>query len=127
MNKIVITITKSGQFMFLVKASNGQVLVWSEEYKAKQSVNHAIEVMREKAWCAPVFDLTKNESPSGYRFEIDSTKDGQFMTRFRASNGEIITWSERYVAKADAQACADNVRQNIRTASIIDETTANAA
>ncbi len=127
MTKIVISNTKSGQYMVTVKAGNGEVLMWSEEYTTKQNAKHAIEVLQDKAWCAPVYDLTVGEEPSGYRFEIDDTSDRQFMTRFRASNGEIIVWSERYTAKQNAKACADNVRNNIRSAEVVDETISEAA
>jgi len=127
MTKIVISNTKSGQFMVIVKAGNGETLMWSEEYTTKQSAKHAIGVLQDKAFCAPVFDLTVGDAPSGYRFEIDGTSDGQFMTRFRAPNGEIIVWSERYTAKHNAQACAENVRTNIRSAEVVDLTTSRAA
>lgn len=125
--KIVISDTKSGQFMVTVKARNGETLVWSEEYTTKQSAKHAISVLQEHAWCAPVFDLTKGEKPSGYRFEIDRTKNDQFMTRFTAKNEEIIVWSETYTAKHNAEACAENVRRNIRSASVVDDTKSKAA
>jgi uncharacterized protein YegP (UPF0339 family) len=125
--KIVINGTKSGQYMVKVKAGNGEILVISEEYTTKQSAKHAVDVLQEHAWCAPVYDLTKDETPSGYHFEIDNAKGGQFMTRFRAKNGEIIVWSERYTAKHNAEACAENIRQNIRSADVVDETRSKAA
>ena len=84
-------------------------------------------MLQEHAFCAPVYDLTVGETPSGYRFEIDDTRNDQYMTRFVARNGEIIVWSETYTAKHNAKACAENVRTNIRSATIVDETQSRAA
>ena len=125
--KVVVKDTKSGQFMVSVKAGNGEVLMWSEEYTTNQSAFDAVDLLQDKAWCAPVYDLTKGEKPSGYRFEIDDTADDQFMTRFKSSNGQIIIWSERYTAKHNAEACAENVRTNIRSADVVDSTQSKAA
>ena len=102
MMTIVISKTKSDQFMVTIKAGNGEILMWSEEYASKQGAENALDVLRDRAFCASVFDLTKDENPSGYRFEIDNTANDQFMTRFRASNGEIMIWSETYTAKHNA-------------------------
>jgi len=113
--------------MVSVKAGNGEVLMWSEEYTTKQSAFDAVELLQDKAWCAPVYDLAVDEEPNGYRFEIDDTADDQFMTRFKSSNGQIIVWSERYTAKHNAKACAENVRTNIRSANVVDETKSKAA
>ena len=125
--KVVLSKTKSDQHMVTVKASNGEILMWSEEYASKQGAQKAIETLQDKAFCATVYDLTAGEEPSGDRFEIDDTKNDQFMTRFRASNGEIMIWSETYTAKHNAKACAENVRNNIRSAEIVDETAPKAA
>ena len=127
MMTIVISKTKSDQFMVTIKAGNGEILMWSEEYASKQGAENALDVLRDRAFCASVFDLTKDENPSGYRFEIDNTANDQFMTRFRASNGEIMIWSETYTAKHNAIACADNVRNNIRGAELDDQTKPKAA
>ena len=126
MTKIIISEEKSGH-MVTVKAGNGEVLMWSEKYASKQGALDAVEILKDHAFCAPVFDLTKNEDPKGYHFQIDDTADKQFMTRFKASNGKIIIWSERYTAKHNAIACADNVRNNIRGAEFVDETQPKAA
>ena len=127
MTKIVISNTKSDQFMITVKAGNGEVLMWSEEYTTKQSALEAVALLQDKAWCAAVYDLTIGEVANGYRFEIDDTADDQYMTRFRASNGQIIVWSERYTAKHNAKACAENVKNNIRSADVVDTTKSKAA
>ena len=127
MTKIVVSNTKSDQFMITVKAGNGEVLMWSEEYTTKQSALEAVALLQDKAWCATVYDLTVGEVATGYRFEIDDTADDQYMTRFRASNGQIIVWSERYTAKHNAKACAENVKNNIRSADVVDTTKSKAA
>lgn len=126
MLKLIVSKEKSGH-MVTVKAGNGEVLMWSEKYASKQGAFDAVAVLQDKAFCAPVFDLTTDEEPNGYRFEIDDTKNDQFMARFRASNDEIMIWSETYTAKHNAKACADNIRNNIRDAEVIDATKSEAA
>jgi len=50
--------TKSGQFMFNLKATNGQVIGTSEQYKAVASRENGIESVKKNAPGAEVVDLT---------------------------------------------------------------------
>lgn len=124
---ININDTKSGQFMIIIGAANGKVLMWSEEYRSKQTAVNSAKVLQEKAWCAPVYDKTEGEKPSGYRFEIDKTTHDQFMTRFTAANSEIMVWSESYTEKRGAKHCAGLVRDGIQSAVFYDNTSSAAA
>ena len=49
---------KNGQFMFNLKASNGQVIGTSELYKAEASMENGIESVKKNAPEATVDDLT---------------------------------------------------------------------
>lgn len=49
---------KNGQFMFNLKASNGQIIGTSELYKAEASMENGIESVKKNAPEATVDDLT---------------------------------------------------------------------
>ncbi len=116
--KAEINETKSGQHMVLLKAANHEIIMWSEEYTTLASAERALNRLREIAFCAPVYDLTDPYCgiPAGNRFEIDRTSHGQFMGRFRASNREIMVWSESYVRKQGAEHAVSLVRNGIKDA-----------
>ena len=76
---------------------------------------------------APIVDLTVGEAASGYRWEVVKSSDGQYFTRFVASNGETMVRSERYTQKHNAKNCASSVSNNVGSARVIDETKAQAA
>ena len=118
--------SKNGQYRVRFEY-NGEPMMWSENYTTKAAARNCIDSMQTNAPSAPIVDLTAGESGTGYRFEIDSYGSSQFMARFRASNGEIMVWSEGYTAKHNAKNCAESVKANCATAEIIDETQTRAA
>ena len=118
--------TKSGQYMSRFNY-NSEAIVWSEELSSKANALGNINSVKKNAYLAPIVDLTKGESASGYRIEIFGTSDNQFMVRFRAPSGEIIVVSERYTAKHNAIKAAESVRNNTASASVIDLTIGRAA
>lgn len=101
---------------------NSEVMVWSESYKGKSSAKNCIESLKKNAPDAPTVDKTKDETGSGYRFEIKKSKDGQFHVTFIASNGETMVQSELYTTKASAQNCIDSCKKNMPAAEEVDET-----
>lgn len=120
MHRFKILRRKDGQFgvQFVY---NSEVMVWSESYTAKASARNCIDSIKRNAPDAPVVDLTRDETGSGYRFEIAGSKDGQFFTRFVASNGETMVHSETYTDKRNARNCADSVKANAPAAEVLDE------
>lgn len=115
--KFKIVDRKGGQFgvQFLY---NAEIMVWSESYKSKSSATNCIESLKKNAPSAPTADLTKDETGSGYRFEIAGSKDGQFFVRFVASNGEPMVVSEMYKAKASAKNCIASCQKNMPGADV---------
>nr|WP_245676601.1 DUF1508 domain-containing protein [Devosia elaeis] len=57
-------------------------------------------------------DLSKDETGSGYRFEIVESKDGQHFVRFVASNGETMVRTETYASKASAKNAIESLKKN---------------
>ncbi|VAX16321.1 hypothetical protein MNBD_NITROSPINAE02-572 [hydrothermal vent metagenome] len=121
MHKFKIVARKNDQFGVQF-CYNSEIMVWSESYKGKASAKNCIASLKKNAPGAPVVDLSAGEEGSGYRFEIEKSKDGQFYVRFRASNGEIMVISETYVAKPSAQNCINSLKERGPDAPIVDET-----
>ena len=118
--------TKSNQFMSVFKY-NSEPIVWSEQLTTKVNAQNNIASVKNNAEYAQIVDRTKNESGTGYRFEIFATTDSQFMVRFKAPNGETVVVSERYTAKHNAINAASSVKQNAKYAPIIDNSDERAA
>jgi len=101
---------------------NSEVMVWSENYASKASAKNCIESIKKNAPGAATVDLSKEESGSGYRFEIVESKDGQHFVRFKSANGETMVRSETYASKASAKNCIESVKKNGPDAPTEDET-----
>ena len=56
--KFEVKATKSGQFMFNLKASNGQIIATSEHYKTKAACLNGIESVKKNAPDAKTDDQT---------------------------------------------------------------------
>lgn len=110
-HKFNITNAANDQFKFDF-SYNSEKIFWSENYKAKASAKNAIESLKKNAPDASVADLSKDETGSGYRFEIVESKDGQHFVRFVASNGETMARTETYASKASAKNAIESLKKN---------------
>mgnify|MGYP000945221848 FL=1 len=99
--------SKSGQFMFNLKASNGRVILTSELYKAKAGALNGIQSVRNNA--------TKNAN-----FEIKSSSKKQPYFVLKASNKEIIGKSEMYSSVANMKIGIASVKKNAPKAKVDD-------
>ena len=80
--KFEISKRKNGEFQFNLKAANGQVILTSEGYKARDSALNGIESVRT------------NSQDDG-RFERLTAKDGSPYFVLKAGNGQVIGHSSR--------------------------------
>jgi len=78
---------KNGQFFFNLKASNGQVILSSEMYKAKASALNGIESVKKNA-------------SDARRYAKLTAKSGKFYFTLRAGNSQVIGNSEMYESEA---------------------------
>ena len=106
---------------------NSEIMVWSENFTTKSAAKNNIASLKSNASAAEIVDLSHGETGSGYRWEIVKATDGQFFTRFKAPNGEIMVRSELYTQKHNAKNCASSVSNQASAASVVDETNAQAA
>jgi uncharacterized protein len=99
----------NGQFMFNLKAGNGEVILTSELYRQKQSAITGINSVRVNAG-----DDT--------RYERKTAKNGQPFFVLTATNGEIIGKSEMYSSVPAMENGIESVKRNGPVAAIEDST-----
>lgn len=107
--KFELKTAKDGQFMFNLKASNGQVILTSERYKQKASAEKGIESVR------------KNSVREG-AFEVRENSKGEPYFILKATNGQEIGRSEYYSAKASMEKGIASVMKNAPEAKFEDIT-----
>lgn len=100
---------KDGQLHFNLLASNGQVILSSELYKAKDSALNGIESVR------------KNAIREG-AFEAKSAANGKFYFVLKATNGQVIGQSQMYASAANRDAGIQSVIKHAPDAKLEDGT-----
>lgn len=90
--------TSDDQFMFNLKAGNGEIILTSERYKAKASAENGIRSVQEN-------------SPKDERYDRLESKSGQPYFNLKAGNGEIIGTSEMY----SSESARDNGIESVKT------------
>jgi uncharacterized protein len=100
-----------GQFIFRLKASNGQVILASERYGEKRRAVAGIESVRKN-------------SQIDARYERKTSSKGQAYFVLRASNGQTIGQSEMYSSTAAADKGIESVKKNAPDAGVQDKTAA---
>ena len=97
MGKFVITTQKNGEYMFNLKAGNGQVILTSEGY-----VN--------KAGCLNGIESVKKNAPLDERYERKESTNKKPFFNLKAGNSQVIGRSELYesVAARENGSAADD-------------------
>jgi len=107
--KYEIKKAKDGQFYFNLKASNGQIILNSEMYKAKSGATNGIE------------SVQKN-SPDDANYERGKSSKGQDSFVLKAKNKQIIGNSEMYSSASAMENGIASVKKNGPTTTIDDLT-----
>jgi uncharacterized protein len=108
--KFEIKKSKNGkQFLFSLKAANGQVVLSSELYEARKSAEKGIASVKKNA---------ANEK----RFERKKAKNGESYFVLKAMNGETIGTSQRYNAAKSVEKGIASVKKNAPDARVDDLT-----
>lgn len=107
--KFVISTRKNGEFQFNLKASNGQVILTSEGYKAKTAALNGVESVRK-------------HSQDDANFDRRTAKDGSPYFNLKASNGQAIGHSEMYSGNSACENGIDSVKRHAPDAALVDET-----
>jgi uncharacterized protein len=98
---------KDGQIYFRLKAGNGQVILSSEMYAAKQGALNGIESVKKNA---PIVE----------QYERLESKNGKFYFTLKAANTQVIGNSEMYESPAARDNGIDSVMKNAPEATIAD-------
>ena len=96
---------KDGQYYFNLTARNGQIILASEGYKAKEGCENGIETL-------------KRISQEEQSFIRKSSKDGQSYFMIRAANGQTVGRSETYKTKESMESGIKSVKTNAPLAEI---------
>jgi uncharacterized protein len=107
--KFVVSKASNGKLSFNLKATNGEVILASQLYKAMAGVNRGIASVRKNAELDERYDRKA------------STKGDPFFT-LRAANGLIIGKSELYKTERARENGIASVKKNAANASLEDST-----
>ena len=105
--KFELKTAKDGQFMFNLKAGNGQVILTSELYKTKAAAENGIESVRKNA-------------PDDVRYERTENKNGEPYFKLKAANGQEIGRSEYYSSVAAMENGIASVKTNAPDAPVVE-------
>lgn len=108
MGKFIISTRKDGQFQFNLQAGNGQVVLTSQAYRAKES-------------CLVGINSVKKNAPNEERFERLTAKDGSPYFTLKASNGQVIGNSQMYSGESARDKGIASVQHTAPEASIDDQ------
>lgn len=100
---------KGDQFIFTLKAANGEPILASEMYKSKSGAMNGIESVKKNA-------------PLDAAYEVKTAKDGKFFFVLKAANHEIIGKSETYSSESAMKGGIESVKKNAPDAKVEDLT-----
>lgn len=121
--KFVIKTTKSGDYVFNLKAGNGEVIATSQSYSTLDACKNGVESIKTNAPVAAIEDQTVEgfATEKNPKYEIYNDKAGEFRFRMKAKNGQIIATGEGYQAKAGCKNGIESIRKNAPEADVIIE------
>ena len=105
--KIGVIVNDDGTFCYLLKASNGEVLVHSENYKTQLSAEKGLEKFKE--------------SIGNGKFYVVKDKRGYFQFKLFSATGRIVAMGESYPSKAQAISSANSLVSFVALATPIEE------
>ena|SRR6266700_551922 len=102
--------SKDGQFMFNLKAANGEVILTSELYKEKSSAENGVASVKANA-------------AADANYERKTASNGEPFFVLKAANKQIIGKSELYSSQPAMERGIDSVKKNGPTAVLQDHAT----
>ncbi|MGH0028480.1 MAG: YegP family protein [Myxococcota bacterium] len=107
--RYVLKASSDGQYMFNLKAGNGEIILTSERYSSKSSAEHGI-------------DSVRTNSPLDSRYDRRRSTSDQPYFVLKAANGEVIGRSEMYSSTSAMENGIVSVKTNGPTATVDDQT-----
>lgn len=99
--------SSDGQFRFVLKAGNSEIILTSELYVAKASAEKGIASVQ-------------NNSGQDERFDRKVASNGKFYFNLKAANHEIIGTSQMYASEDTREIGINSVKTNGSTTTIKD-------
>jgi uncharacterized protein YegP (UPF0339 family) len=98
---------KNGEHYFRLKSGNGEVVLTSQGYKARDDCANGIASVR------------KNAQREG-AFETKSAADGRHYFVLKATNGQVVGQSQMYKSGSGCANGIDSVKRNAPEAPVIE-------
>ncbi len=105
MGSFLISKRTNGEYQFVLKAGNGQVILTSEAYTTRAACDNGIESV-------------KKNSPDDARFDRLESKSGKPYFNLKAANGQNIGTSEMYESVAARDNGIESVKKNAPDADV---------
>jgi uncharacterized protein YegP (UPF0339 family) len=99
----------NGQYDYVLRAANGQVLIVSERYTSKAGAENGIASTRVNA-------------PSDARYQRLTSRDNKPYFVLRAANNEVLGTSETYSSEVARENGIASTKENAPTAPVRDST-----
>lgn len=94
-----MTKSSDGQFKFVLKAGNGEIILTSELYKTKAAANNGIASVQ-------------SNSPDDAQYEKKVSKNDKPFFNLKAKNHQIIGSSQLYASEASRDNGIESVKTN---------------
>ena len=104
-----ISQAKDGQYRFVLKAGNGEIILTSELYKAKASAENGIA------------SVQKNSSDDAWYERLVAKNDKPYFN-LKAANHQVIGTSQFYTSEQSRDKGIESVKNNGTTATVKDLT-----
>ena len=101
--------SSDGQYRFVLKAGNAEIILTSELYKAKGSAEGGIASVQ-------------NNCTLDARYERKTSSNGKPFFNLKAANGEVIGSSQMYASESSRESGITSVKTNGTTKTIKDNT-----
>src|SRR5262245_43871746 len=101
--------SKDGQFRFVLKAGNSEIILTSELYTAKSSAQNGIASVQKNC-------------TSDDRYEKKESSNGKFYFNLKAGNQQVIGTSQMYTSAGGRDAGIASVKTNGTSTSVKDNT-----
>ncbi|MEA5213878.1 YegP family protein [Enterobacter cloacae] len=101
--------SSDGQFRFVLKAGNGEIILTSELYTSKSAAENGIASIR-------------TNSPQDERYEKKTASNGKFHFNLKAGNHQVIGSSQLYATEQSRDKGIASVKTNGSTQTVKDNT-----
>lgn len=101
--------SSDGQFRFVLKAGNGEIILTSELYTSKSAAENGIASVR-------------TNSPLDERFDKKTASNGKFHFNLKASNHQVIGSSQLYATEQSRDKGIASVKTNGSAQTVKDNT-----